>query len=234
MPDDTYFDAATPPSPPRWVPELTPKQLRLLAGVCEALNAVEDELSNGDVGLSFMGVLTVAFEDGNWAREAGGSDTSGSGHHAILRVGHLQPLDLACWGFVPTDPLDMNTETRWGQWQWLPWPEDRIEALVDAVRALCPPLRPGQHKFKSLKIEGVEQVDPRREALEAALEALDKSAYQPCARRSHIVRGDHTGEDGRDCDHRYTDATEPGTCRDASGSDAGAEVPSGAGTPAGP
>lgn len=212
------------------MPEVTPNDLRLLADICEALNAAEDAVADQQCGMSLSGVLTVGYEDANWANAVG--------HHAIYRIGHIENHDIAAWAFTPADPTDINDEDRWGQWCWMPWPEDTIAAVIEAARALVPPPPPSAVELSSLVVDGVERIDPvqraRRDALRAALDALDKSQYQPCARRKHIVRGDHTGKDGRDCDHRYTDATEPGGCTDPPVSgDEGAEVPGREGAPAG-
>jgi hypothetical protein len=181
----------------RWTPELGGRELAALAAVLDALNAAEEAIADGDVGLSFQGVLEVTIDDASYP-------TPGH-HHAVMHMGILMPVDAACWRFVPGDVTDRNTGV-WGGWAWLPWPEDTVHAVIDAARALCPPLAPGATRVKSIVVDGVEQIDHRREALWDALDALDKSAYTLCSTRQHVTRGDHLGKDGTGCDHKYTGA----------------------------
>jgi hypothetical protein len=203
----------------RWTPELGGRELSAIASVLDALNAAETEIADGEVGLSFQGVLEVTIDDTSY-NVTHGTDN----HHAIMHMGILMPVDAACWRFVPGDVTDRNTG-EWGGWAWLPWPGDTVRAVVDAARALCPPLPEGAYRLKSIVVDGVEQIDPRREALQEALDALDKSAYTLCSTRQHVTRGDHLGKDGTGCDHRYTDGDDR-VCGDRRGESGGDEAPS--------
>jgi hypothetical protein len=180
--------------------------LSAIAGVLDALNRAEEQVADGEVGLSFQGVLEVTINDTSYS-VTHGKDTN---HHAIMHVGILMPVDAAAWRFVPGDVTDRNTG-EWGSWAWLPWPEDTVRAVIEAARAV--------HSWP--------HDTAAHEALDVALDALDKSAYTLCSTRQHVTRGDHLGKDGTGCDHRYTgaDDRECGSSADPAGSDPATAVP---------
>lgn len=177
-----------------WTPEMPPRYLRDIASVIDALNAAEEEHARGEVGLSFQGIVEVTIDDNSYMM--GRTEGENTYHHQVMHMGIIQPVDAAAWVFTPGDPTDRSGQ--WGDWVWFPWPEDAVHAVIEAARAVDDPHADASH----------------REALGAALEALDKSTYTLCARKRHIVRGDHTGKDGQACDHRYPDDRECGSPED--------------------
>lgn len=155
-----------------WTPELGPGEMTALAEVLRALNAAEHDIAHGGIGLSLAGVLEVSID-----AYAG----SGTGY---THVGIIQPVDAAAWVFTPGDAEERKD---WGEWAFMRWPEETIIDVIEAARAV-----------QTAPLADTEA----REALDAALDALDRSTYVLCAKRQHVLRSDHLGKDGEVCDHK--------------------------------